>query len=259
MSQGILVFIEQRDGHIRKASLEALSEANRQAAKTGEPVSAVIIGDKAKSVVGDVSKYKPSKIYTVEGPDFLTYSTEAYAAGLAEAVKKADPKFVFGAVTAMSKDLMPRAAARLDAPCVSDAMELRSESGGIVAVKPMYSGKALGAFEFNSPLAFITLRPNVFAAMEPDASHQAPVEELAVKPEKVRAKVVETHAAEGQKVELSEASIIVSGGRGIKGPENWGMLQNLCDVLGAALGASRAVVDAGGSITVIKSVKPAKQ
>jgi electron transfer flavoprotein alpha subunit len=245
MSQGILVFIEQRNGQVRKASIEALSEGSRQAAKMSEPLSAVIIGEGAKAVAAQVSKYKPSKIYTVEGTDFAAYSTEGYAAAITDAVKKADPKFVFAAVTSLSKDLMPRAAARLDAPCVSDVSELRAAGSSLEAVKPMYSSKTLGVFEFNSPLAFITLRPNVFPANEPDASHQSEIEELAVKPEKIRAKVIETHSAEGQKIELSEASIIVSGGRGIKGPENWPMLQNLCDVLGAALGASRAVVDAG--------------
>ncbi|CAN5616114.1 electron transfer flavoprotein subunit alpha/FixB family protein [soil metagenome] len=245
MSQGILVFIEQRNGQIRKASAEALSEAVRQATKMNEPVNAVIVGEGAKSATAEVSKYKPAKIFTVEGADFATYSTEGYAAAIADAVAKADPKFVFAAVTSLSKDLMPRAAARLDAPCVSDVSELRASGSGFDAVKPMYSSKTLGIFEFNSPLSFVTLRPNVFPANEPDASHQATVEELVVKPEKIRAKVTATHSAEGQKVELSEASIIVSGGRGIKGPENWPMLQNLCDVLGAALGASRAVVDAG--------------
>jgi electron transfer flavoprotein alpha subunit len=245
MSQGILVFIEQRNGQVRKASIEALSEGSRQAAKMSEPLSAVIIGEGAKTVAAQVSKYKPSKIYTVEGADFAAYSTEGYAAAITDAVKKADPKFVFAAVTSLSKDLMPRAAARLDAPCVSDVSELRAAGSSLEAVKPMYSSKTLGVFEFNSPLAFITLRPNVFLANEPDVSHQSEIEELAVKPEKIRAKVIETHSAEGQKIELSEASIIVSGGRGIKGPENWQMLQNLCDVLGAALGASRAVVDAG--------------
>ncbi|HEY9676508.1 MAG TPA: electron transfer flavoprotein subunit alpha/FixB family protein [Drouetiella sp.] len=243
MSQGILVFIEQRNGQIRKPSLEALSEAVRQAG--GEPVTAVIVGEGAKSAAAEVGKYKPGKIFVVEGADFATYSTEAYAAALTEAVKKADPKYVFASVTALAKDLIPRVSARLDAPLVSDVSELRKGGAGIEAVKPMYSGKTLGVFEFNSPLAFVTLRPNVFPTSDADAGHQAAVEELAVKPEKVRAKVVETHAAEGQKVELSEAAIVVSGGRGIKGPENWPVLQGLCDALGAALGASRAVVDAG--------------
>jgi len=245
MSEGILVFIEQRKGQIRKASLEALSEAARQTSAVGGSVSAVVIGENVKSLHSEISKYGPAKIYTVDGADFADYSTEAYTDALVAAARKSDARYVFAAVTAMAKDLMPRAAARLDAPCVSDVMEFKNEGQGLVPVKPMYSGKAYGAFEFESPVAFVTLRANVFKTGEANAAHSAAVEELAVKPERIRARVVKTEAAEGQKVELSEASIIVSGGRGIKGPENWAMLQNLCDVLGAALGASRAVVDAG--------------
>jgi electron transfer flavoprotein alpha subunit len=245
MSQGILVFIEQRKGQIRKASLEALSEAVRHIGAVGGTVSAVVVGQDANALTAEISKYGPAMIYTANGADFAEYSTEAYTDAVVAAAKKSDARFVFAAVTAMSKDLMPRAAARLDAPCVSEVMEIKGEGANLSPVKPMYSGKAYGAYEFDSPVAFITLRANVFKLAEPNASHSATVEDLNIKPEKVRCKVVKTEASEGQKVELSEASIIVSGGRGIKGPENWAMLQNLCDVLGAALGASRAVVDAG--------------
>lgn len=243
MAQGILVFIEQRNGIIRKASLEALSEAARQAG--GQPVSAVVVGHNVKDLASEIGKYKAGKVYVVDGDAFSSYSTEGYTAAITEAVKKADPQYVFAAHTSMAKDLIPRVAARVDAPCVSDAMELKNEGGKLIPVRPMYSGKCYGAYEFNSPLAFITLRANVFALAEPDASHQAAVEDLSVSPSNVRAKVAEIHAAAGQKIELSEASIIVSGGRGIKGPESWPMIQGLCDVLGAAMGASRAVVDAG--------------
>jgi electron transfer flavoprotein alpha subunit len=245
MSEGILVFIEQRQGQIRKASLEALSEALRQTGAVGGTVAAVVVGENVKSLTAEISKYGPAKIYTVDGADFAEYSTEAYTDAVVAAAKQCDCRYVFAAVTAMAKDLMPRAAARMDAPCVSDVMEFQNQGAALVPVKPMYSGKAYGVFEFEAPVAFVTLRANVFKLGEANAAHSAAIEELAVKPAKVRARVVKTEAAEGQKVELSEASIIVSGGRGIKGPENWGMLQNLCDVLGAALGASRAVVDAG--------------
>ncbi|HEY9712378.1 MAG TPA: electron transfer flavoprotein subunit alpha/FixB family protein, partial [Chroococcales cyanobacterium] len=245
MAQGILVFVEHRGTQIRKASLEALSEAVRLAGKAGEQASAVLIGEGAKGCSAEVMQYKPAKIYTVEGAEFGQYSSEAYTAALAEATKKADARFVLAAATAQAKDFMPRAAARLDAPCVSDAVEIAAEGANLSVVRPMYSAKAYGRFEFKSHPAFITTRPNVFAAAEPEAGHQCPVEELAVSVPQVRAKVTSVHASEGTKVELSEASIIVSGGRGIKGPENWPVLQNLCDVLGAALGASRAVVDAG--------------
>lgn len=244
MPKGILVFIEQRNGQIRKASLEALSEARRHADKSGENVTALLVGDNVGGLTANVSKYKPNKILVAQNPEFKNYSTEGYAAAIAEAVKKEDPKFIFGANTAMGRDLFPRVAVRLDAACVSDAVELRDESDSLLVVRPMYSGKTYGIVEFQSHPAFITMRPNVFPLAEADDSAQAPIEEISVSPN-IRARVTEIHASEGQKIELSEASIIVSGGRGIKGPENWPMLQELCDSLGAALGASRAVVDAG--------------
>jgi electron transfer flavoprotein alpha subunit len=245
MAQGILVFIEQRNGQVRKASLEALSEARRLCDKIGEPVVALLVGDNIKELAANVSRFKPNKILVCDNPSFTKYSTEGYADALAAAAKQADPRYVISAHTLMAKDVIPRVAARLDSPCVSDVAEIRQDGNSLVAVHPMYSGKVWGVYQFQSPLAFLTLRPNVFPLAEADAAHQAPVEELSVTPANVRAWVVETHASQGTKVELSEASVIVSGGRGIKGPENWPMLQDLCDVLGAALGASRAVVDAG--------------
>jgi len=245
MANGILVFIEQRNGQLRKSSLEALSEARRQAPKDKERVVAVVIGQNVGPVAGAVAKVKPDSILVVDNAQFANYSTEGYAEALTAAIKKENPRFVFAANTAMSRDLMPRVAARMDAPCVTDVIELRNEGGQTLALRPMYSGKTRALVEFNSDLAFMTLRPNIFAVTEHENGTPPPIEEFAVSADKVRAKVTEVHAAEGQKIELSEASIIVSGGRGIKGPENWPVLQNLCDVLGAALGASRAVVDSG--------------
>jgi electron transfer flavoprotein alpha subunit len=245
MAQGILVFVEQRGGQVRKSSLEALSEARRQADRAGGPVVALLVGKGVKDLASGLFKYKPDKVLVADDAEFAQYSTEGYTAALVEAVKRSDPRFVFSAWTAMAKDFIPRAAARCDAGCLTDVTELHEHDGTLLAVHPMYSAKAYGTFEFQSEPVFITLRPNAFFTIEPDAGHTAAVETLEVKPEKVRARVVETHAAAGAKVELSEAPIIVSGGRGIKGPENWGILQELCEVLGAALGASRAVVDAG--------------
>jgi len=245
MAQGILVFVEQRNGQVRKSSLEALSEARRQADKNQEPVTALLVGKDVKALAEGLSRYKPDRVLVADDAEFANYSTEGFAAALAAAVKKVDPRLVFSAWTSMTKDLLARVAARFDAGCVTDVSELREGDGGLVAVHPMYSGKAYGVMECQSFPLFLALRPNVFPALDPDNAHTAQVEVLAVKPDKVRARVTGTHAAEGQKVELSEARIIVSGGRGIKGPENWGVLQDLCDVLGAALGASRAVVDAG--------------
>jgi electron transfer flavoprotein alpha subunit len=244
MANGILVFIEQRNGHVRKSSLEAVSEARRQMAGKA-PVVALIVGENIKPLAAAVSKCKPDKILVVDNAQFGSYSTQGYAAALAAAIKKEDPKYVFAANTAMGKDLLPRVATRFDAACAIDVVELQNDGGNLLAVRPMYSGKTRAVVQFTSPLAFLTTRPNVFALSEAENGQQAPIEDLAVEAGNVKAKVTGIHAGGDQKIELSEAPVIVSGGRGIKGPENWGMLQSLCDVLGAALGASRAVVDAG--------------
>lgn len=243
MANGTLVFIEQRDGHIKKASLETLCQAKKL--NNAGPVSAVIVGEKAKELAAQVSKYAPEKIYVLEGGEYSNYSTEAYTDALDKAIKTADPKFVFAAHTAMAKDLIPRVAARNDAACISDVMEFQAENGCLNPVRPMYSGKCYGMYDIKSAIGFITIRPNVFAVDAPQESHQSPVEELKAEAKTPRAKVTEIHKSEGQKLELGEASIVVSGGRGIKGPENWNVLQELCDAMGGALGASRAVVDAG--------------
>lgn len=245
MAEGILVFVEQRNGQIRKASLEALSEAYRRIATVGGNVTALIVGKDVKTLAGGLPKYHPHKVLVADGGDFEKYSTEGYAAALVEGIKSVSPKYVFAANTNMSKDLIPRVAARMDAPCVSDVTEFETDGSNLQPKRPQYSGKAYTVYEFNSDLAFMTLRPNVFAVQESSNNVNCPIEDLAVSVGEVRAKVTETHASSGNKIELSEASIIVAGGRGIKGPENWPVLQNLCDELGAALAASRAVVDAG--------------
>lgn len=245
MAEGILVFIEQRKGQVRKSSLEALSEARRRLSDTGGDVLALLVGDGVANLTSEIASYHAKAIWLAEGADLAEYSTEAYANALTEAVKKFAPKYVFAANTAMAKDLIPRVAARLDAPCVSDVIELSSRDGKLIATKPVYSAKAQAKFELDFEPAFLTLRPNVFSRESSQNGAQVGVEKLSLPPVNVRARVVDTHAAAGTKVELGEASIVVSGGRGIKGPENWGVLQSLCDVLGAALGASRAVVDAG--------------
>ena len=244
MANGYLVFVEQRNGQLRKSSLEALSEARKQAAGNA-PVTALVVGDNVKALTVGINKCKPDTILVAEAAHFANYSTESYAAALSDAIKQVDPRYVLAANTAMGKDLLPRVAARFDAACLTDVVELRSAADGLQAVHPMYSGKARGVFAFKSPVSFITLRPNIFALSEHENGHHAVIQDLAVSPAKERAVVKGIKASGASKIELSEASVIVSGGRGIKGPENWGVLQNLCDQLGAALGASRAVVDAG--------------
>ncbi|HMO23042.1 MAG TPA: hypothetical protein PKC98_18930, partial [Candidatus Melainabacteria bacterium] len=154
MSQGILVFIEERKGNLRKASFEALAQAKKLAG--GEPVSCVVVGKDPSSLTEAISKHKPEKIYSVSCDALDEYSAEGYTTALCEAIKKADPKFVFAANTSMAKDFLPRAAARMGAPMITDVTEF-AEGGASTPVKPMYSGKTYGVFEIKNPLAIITL------------------------------------------------------------------------------------------------------
>ncbi len=237
----ILVLVEVRHNQIRKASLESLS----QACKLSSQVCALIIGHKVKDLANSLSKFKLSKVYLVDNEALANFSNDNYAKALAETIKKASPNLVLAANTIMAKDIMPNVAASLNSAMLTDVVELKVNAGSIEAVKPVYSAKASCTYELTGSLVFLTLRPNVFDLVKSDDSHNNEVENIETTFDKPRSVVVETNVSGNSQIELSEAPIIVSGGRGIKGPENWPMLQELCNALGAALGASRAVVDAG--------------
>ena len=220
-----LVFIEQRDGKIRKASLEALSLARRL---SGSAVTAVLPGKGVTPLAKDLGKYGAATVYVADRDDLALYSNKGYVGALDQAAAKESPDTVLVAATAMGKDVAPRFAARHDVSVLADVMDLQIEGGRLVAWRPVYSGKARAEVDCGSAkLQIATTRPNVFAAEAQDAP----------------APQVET--SETKELDVAEADIIVSGGRGIKGPENWPVVRDLQQALGAALGASRAVVDAG--------------
>jgi electron transfer flavoprotein alpha subunit len=237
-----LVFIEQRDGKIRKASLEALSLASKLA---GGSVAAVLPGKGVAGLAGGLGKYGAGVVYVADQDILALYSAKGYVGALDAAATKESPDAVLFAATAMGKDVAPRLAARRDVSVLTDVMDLRVESGRLVGSRPVYSGKARAEADCgNASLQVVTTRPNVFPA-EPREAEQPRVETLDLPTIAPRAKVVRVEASESKELDVSEADIIVSGGRGIKGPENWPMIRELQQALGAALGASRAVVDAG--------------
>jgi len=237
-----LVFIEQREGKIRKASLEALSLARRLA---GEPVAAVLPGKGVAALASGLGKYGAGVVYVADREDLALYSTKGYVGALDAAAKKESPDAVLIAATSMGKDLAPRFAARHDVSVLADLMDLRVENGRFVGSRPVYSGKARAEVDCgNAALQVATTRPNVFPAQAADAADPL-VETLDLPAITPRARVVKVETSESKELDVSEADIIVSGGRGIKGPENWPLIKDLQEALGAALGASRAVVDAG--------------
>jgi electron transfer flavoprotein alpha subunit len=243
----IVVFIEVRDGAAKKSSLEAVSEARRWADKQGWKVAAVIVGSPAEDAVARVSQYKPDKILLADDSLFASYASESYSAALAEAIRQEGGHTVFASATAMGKEVIARTAAKFQTSVLADVISIDWQNGW-KANRPVYSGKAFAEVTSKEGTpAFLSLRPNVFPASEPDADAKPEVAKLTVSIQagEIKARVLEIEKAVSETVELSEAEIVVSGGRGLKGPENFYLVSDLAKALGAAMGASRAVVDAG--------------
>jgi electron transfer flavoprotein alpha subunit len=243
----VLVFIEQRDGKIRKASLEALTLGRTLAGKTGGALGAAIAGSGIGGLAPELAAYGAAKVFVADAPELAVYSSEGYTAALDAAVAAFSPSILLVSCTTMGKDVAPRLAARRKVGVLSDVMTLDVEGGRLLGTRPVYSGKARATVTpaAGAALQIATPRPNVFPASKADAPGAGEVVPVSVAGAKIRAKVVKVEAAEAGEIDVAEADKIVSGGRGIKGPENWPVLRALCRELGAALGASRAAVDAG--------------
>jgi electron transfer flavoprotein alpha subunit len=240
---GILTIIEHRDGTIRKASLETLSEARRLAQTAGWPVAALLVGQGVEGMAAELGKYGAATVYLASGEGLAAYSSEGWAAAAAAAVEKCQPDAIFLAATSLGRDLGGRVAARLKVGGIQDVTRVAIEGGKLTAVRPVYSGKAFATVEASpAGSVVVTLRPNIFAAERADV--QATTEPLPVSASP-RAVVEEFEATGGEELDVAEADVIVSGGRGIKGAENFKLIRELADTIGAAVGASRAVVDAG--------------
>ena len=246
---GILVFSEQREGRVKRVALEALGAAKRLSPQAGGPIAAVLIGDRVGSEAKTLAAAGAEKIYLVERPEFRFYSSEGYASVVAELARKMEASLILMGATAMGKDLGPKVAARLGGCFAGDCTGLDvADKGLLTASRPMFGGKVFSKVTSRRPqFQVATLRPNVFALNPSDPSREPAVEAYSpsIDLSGLIAKVKEVLSAAGSKVELTEARIIVSGGRGLKGPENFYLVENLAEALGAAVGASRAAVDAG--------------
>jgi electron transfer flavoprotein alpha subunit len=240
----LLTFAEARDGKLRRVSLEVVSEARRLAETMGASVESVLIGASGDDAVAELAAYGADRVHVFGDAAFATYATEAYVRALAQVAASVKPAAVLIPFTAMGKDLAPRLSARLGAGLASDVVALSAADGRLTARRPMYAGKAYATVAWTGEPQLATLRPNVFPLGTPDRSRKA--ETVAASADTAaRARVTAVHATGGNTLELSEAQVVVSGGRGLKGPEHFPLVQELADAFGAAVGASRAVVDAG--------------
>ncbi len=238
----ILVFCELKDSKLRKPSAEALSEGRRLADASGKPLAALFVGASLAGAEG-AAGYGADAILKVEDAKLAAYSSDLYAQAVAAAVQAKGASVLLLGATALGKDVAPRAAARLGAGYAADVTGLSMEGGKLQAVRPVYAGKAFATVSFDSTVQVASTRPNVFPATEKAGA--GTVETLPAPAGDFKAIVKEILAKGGGKVDLTEANIIVSGGRGMKGGEQFRILEELADALGGVVGASRAAVDAG--------------
>lgn len=245
----VLAIVEQREGTLRGVSNEVVTAASRIAEGLGGSVHALLLGPSGVSEsASDLGRFGAEKIQVGESADLAGYHPQGYSKVVAEVARTGGYGAVLFAATAQGKDLAPRVAALLDVPLAADVTALEVSGGELTCVRPVFSGKAFASIAFLASPALLSIRPNAFQAQESQAAGE--VETFApegVDPGSWGLRVKEFQATGSGSKDVAEASVVVTGGRGMKGPEHWGILEDLKTALGddAALGASRAVVDAG--------------
>ena len=237
----VLVLLEQR-GALKPCALEAATAAGHIARDAGMPLNAVYIGQALADQTSQLAGLGIEKVYAYEHEDLGHYSNDRYVPIVRDLAQELDAKVIVGSATALGKEWCASIAARLGAELVQDCTEVWWD-GGLKARKPVYAGKVLSEVSVAETPAMVSLRPNV-VAVERDGDAVPEVVQRAMPEVSLRTVIKDVVEAAAGTVELTEAKVVVSGGRGMGGPDHWQVLQELCDVLGAALGASRAAVDA---------------
>ncbi|WP_413583046.1 electron transfer flavoprotein subunit alpha/FixB family protein [Bdellovibrio sp. HCB288] len=238
----VLVFAEQTNGKLKRSSMELLQAA----AKSGNTVVAVTFGSHAGDVTAAIGHNGASEVHVVKDASLDSYNPESYTANMVAIVNKVQPSIILSSASSTGKDLFPRVAARLNTGVASDCTQLTISGDNVTAVKPMYSGKAFATVNFeNSPIKIVLMRANQLPVDAADTSKSANVVEHANAATDLKTLIKEIVKGASEKLDLTEANIIVSGGRGLKEAANFKVLNDLADVLGATVGATRAVVDAG--------------
>jgi electron transfer flavoprotein alpha subunit len=242
MARGVLVFAEQVDGNFRKIAYEAVSEGRRLADTLGETVTAVVLGSGIEGTAGELGRYGADKILVGDDPALADYTTDAYTNVLFDVVKDNDPRILLLGASSRGKDLSARLAARLGVGLAMDCIALRVDGENLIATRPMYGGKVVAEVALEGTPQMSAIRPNVMDIVE--AAKAGDVERVATNTGAVRTRVVEKRLETASKVDLTEADVIVSGGRGMGGPD-FSVIEELAEALGGTVGASRSAVDEG--------------
>ena len=247
MTNDCLVFGEVRGGELKKVTKELIGAARHITESTGGAIEAVVIGKGAGTAAEGIKGYGLRSITVVEDEVLADYSTEGYAKALGDILEAKDPAYVLIGATAMGRDLAPRVTARIDGVMLSDCVDVRMEEGTCVARRPVYSGKVfIEIAPEGERTTFITIRPNNLPPAEPAGDGTEIVTHAAgVTRDAIRAIATEIAPLAGGRPDVTEADVIISGGRAMKERTNFKIIEELADLLGAAVGASRPAVDAG--------------
>ena len=242
MSRKVVVLGETRDGSLRNVSFEAIGAA--KAVAEGGEVVGVLIGEAVNALGAELIKYGADRVVVVEDAKLNQYTSDGYAQALLAVIEQESPEGLVLGHTALGKDLAPRIAGKLSSGLISDATAVEVAGGNVVFTRPIYSGKAFEKKIVTDGLIFATVRPNNIAPLEKDDSRTGEVSSLAVEIKDLRAIIKEVVRKASEGVDLSEAKVVISGGRGVKSAEGFEPLKELAQVLGGAIGASRGACDA---------------
>jgi len=243
----VLIFAEHQDGKVKETAFELAAKAAELASKIGGQAEAVLVGNATDAMGQELAAYGAKKVYILENPALNQYNTLAFVKVLADLIGQAKPEILLAAASPAGRDFFPRLAARLNTGLAPDTTGLAIDGDGkMLATHPVYSGKALVDIKIPDSLPQMALiRPNSFGAGTPQAGATAEISKIAADPGELKAPMKELVKGVQGKADLTEAEIIVSGGRAMKAAENFKILEEFANVIGATVGASRAAVDSG--------------
>ncbi len=242
----VLIYGEIKAGKLKKTAFELAGEGRKIADGLGGSLEALVIGSQAEQFAADLGKYGVDKVYVIDSADMDTYNSEYFAQALAHVVQEKKPEIVLLGHSIQGKDLAPRAAAKLGVGVVADCVAFELDGDKLVATHPMYAGKCTAKWQALTSPQIFTARPNVLEAKE--TAKAGEVEKISFSPDTSRPTYTtkDLNLESGGKVDLTEAEIIISGGRGMNGTD-YSLLEDMAAIFGsrATVGASRAAVDAG--------------
>lgn len=241
MSNGVLVIAEQIEGVFRKVTFEALSEGRRIAYQLGCELNALVLGDNIENISKELEQFGADRIIVAENPALSEYLPDAYGNVITDVINKETPDVVILGASTQGKDIAARLSARMNAPLAMDCVAIRYKDNNLMATRYMYGGKILADVELDGEPKILAIRPNALAITS--TAGTGSIEKIEVNIGETKVKFIEKHLETG-KVELTEADTVVSGGRGMGGPD-FAVIEELAQELEGAVGASRSAVDEG--------------